>query len=59
MLGVECSSEQLAFQYVFLGIPMPYLAFGFDVVTRRAKDLKIAPLVGTTIYERNNVVEGK
>jgi hypothetical protein len=31
--GAESSSEQLAFQYVFLGISVSYFAFGFEVVT--------------------------
>ena len=39
MLGADSSSEQLAFQLVLLGIPVSYLASGFEMVTRRAEDL--------------------
>ena len=38
---------------------MPYFPFGFEMITGRAEDLKIATLVGTTVHERNDMVQGE
>lgn len=36
---------------------MPYLPFGFELVTGQAENLKIASVVGAAVHERNDVVQ--